>query len=57
MKKKTYIKAIGIMVSTEMHKSIIQICNEQELAISEFIRAAIEMKLTQEINDNNITDK
>ena len=57
MKKKTYIKAIGIMVSTEMHKSIVQLCNEQELAVSEFIRAAIEMKLTQEINDNNITDK
>ena len=56
MKKKIYVKAIGIMVSTEMHKSIIQICNEQELAISEFIRAAIEMKLAQEMDDNIITD-
>ena len=56
MKKKTYVKAIGIMVSTEMHKSIVNLCTEKELAISEFIRAAIELKLTQEMGDNIISD-
>ena len=59
MKKRTYTKAIGIMVSEEMHQNIVHLCDIQELAISEFIREAIEIKLAQESDkdDNIITDE
>ena len=59
MKKRLYTKAIGIMVSKEMHHDIVHLCDVQELAISEFIREAIEIKLAQESDkdDNIITDE
>jgi len=54
MRKRIYIKPIGIMVSEEMHAYIIQICNERELAISDYVRSAIELKLSYETeNDGN----
>ena len=59
MKKRLFTKAIGIMVSKEMHKDVVHYCDVQELAISEFIREAIEVKLAQESdkNENIITDE
>jgi hypothetical protein len=51
MRKRIYIKPIGIMVSEEMHACINQICNERELAISDYVRSAIELKLSQETID------
>ena len=59
MKKRLYTKAIGIMVSKEMHKDVVHSCDVQELALSEFIREAIEVKLAQESDrtENIITDE
>ena len=59
MRKRVYIKPIGIMVSEEMYACINQICNDRELAISDYVRSAIELKLSQETenDENNITNK
>ena len=48
MRKKRYTQLIGLLVSEEMHKEITDICNEKELSVSQWIRAAIESKLAQE---------
>ena len=51
MRKRVYIKPIGIMVSEEMFTSILEICDQEELAISDYVRSAIELKLSQETID------
>ena len=59
MRKRVYIKPIGIMVTEDVYTRVNQLCNIQELSMSEFIRDAIELKLNQEIknDENNITNK
>ena len=59
MRKRVYIKPIGIMVSEEMYTSILEICDQEELAISDYVRSAIELKLSKVIenDENNITNK
>ena len=47
MKKKRYTKAIGLLVSNEMYERIMEICDEQEIGISEFIRDALNFRLEQ----------
>ena len=51
MRKRVYIKPIGIMVSEEMYTNILEICDQEELAISDYVRSAIELKLSQETID------
>ena len=59
MRKRVYIKPIGIMVSEEMFTSILEICDQEELAISDYVRSAIELKLSKvtENDENNISNK
>ena len=59
MRKRVYIKPIGIMVSEEMYTSILEICDQEELAISDYVRSAIELKLSKvtENDENNISNK
>ena len=51
MRKRVYIKPIGIMVSEEMYSSILEICDQEELAISDYVRSALESKLSQKSKD------
>ena len=51
MRKRVYIKPIGIMVSEEMYTSILEICDQEELAISDYVRSALESKLSQKSKD------
>lgn len=47
MKKKVYVKQIGVPVSEEMYRELLDLCNKQELSVSEWIRDAIGTKLSQ----------
>ena len=57
MRKRVYIKPIGIMVSEEMYDGILEICDQEELAISDYVRSAIEFKQSQDIKDKNPSTK
>ena len=48
MRKKRYTQLIGLLVSEEMYKEITELCDEKDLSLSQWIRAAIELKLAQE---------
>ena len=47
MRKKVYVKQIGVPVSEEMYRELLDLCNKQELSVSEWIRDAIGTKLSQ----------
>ena len=48
MRKKRYTQLIGLLISQKMRKEITDICDEKDLSVSQWIRAAIESKLAQE---------
>jgi hypothetical protein len=45
MKKPKYLKTVCCPLTNEMFEKIMKITNEREIAISEFIRESIELKL------------
>lgn len=45
MKKPKYVKTLCFTMSVEMHEKIMQITNDKELSVSEFIRDSIDLKL------------
>jgi len=47
-KKKLYTKPLALLVTEEVHSNIMDICDQQELSYSEWIRDAIEHKLVHE---------
>jgi len=47
-KKKLYTKPLALLVSDDIHKKVMDICHQQELSYSEWIRDAIELKLNHE---------
>ena len=51
MRKRVYIKPIGIMVSEAMYASIITTSDKREVSISDYVRSAIELKMSQEIKE------
>ena len=48
MRKRVYVKQLGIPVSEETYSEIVDLCDEQELSVSQWVRDAIEMKMSQE---------
>ena len=47
MKKRLYTRQLGIPVKQETYEAIVGLCDEKELAIAEWVRNAIEIKLSQ----------
>ena len=47
MKKRLYTKQLGIPVKQETYEAIVALCDEQELSLAEWVRDAIEIKLSQ----------
>ena len=47
MKKKAYIRQLGIPVKQETYEAIVELCDKKELAIAEWVRDAIQLKLSQ----------
>lgn len=48
MRKKVYVKQIGVPVSDKMYEKLVNLCDKQELSVSQWVRSAIETKLAQE---------
>ena len=48
MKKKLYIRPVSVVVSVEMYQQIAELTNQQEISVSDYIREAIQEKLTTE---------
>jgi len=47
MKKRLYTRQLGIPVQEAIYEAIVKLCDEQELGIAEWVRDAIEIKLSQ----------
>jgi len=47
-KKKLYTKPLALLVSEEIHRKVMDTCDQRELSCSEWIRDAIEHKLVHE---------
>ena len=45
MKKPKYVKTLCFTMSFEMHEKIMQITNDKEISVSEFVRDSIDLKL------------
>ena len=52
MKKPKYLKTICCPVTNEMFEKIMKITDVKEIAISEFIRESLELKLSLEESKN-----
>jgi len=52
-RKKRYTEYIATSTTIEMRRTIVELCEEQERSISEWIREAIELKLKQRQTNNN----
>lgn len=50
MKKKVLTRSVGIMLSEDMYFQIKKNTDEKDISISEFIRDAVQQKLTKETN-------
>ena len=46
MRKRNFTKQVGLIISEETYKQLIEQTNKEEVTISEWIRGAIEEKLT-----------
>ena len=46
-RKKRYTRLVGVMFSDDTYNGLVEITDEQELSISEFIRETVEDKLEQ----------
>lgn len=53
MKKPKYLKTICCPVTNEMFEKIMKITDEKEIAISEFMRESLELKLSLEESRND----
>ena len=47
MKKRLYTRQLGIPVKQETYEAIVELCDVKELAIAEWVRDAIQLKLSQ----------
>ena len=47
MKKPKYVKTLCFTMSFEMHEKIMQITNDKEISVSEFVRDSIDLKFKE----------
>jgi len=47
-KRRSFTKPVALLVSDEIHKRILDICDRLEISISEWVRQAIDLKLDKE---------
>ena len=55
MRKRVFSRQLGIPVPEEVYQKIVSLCDEQEVAVAQWVRGAIELKMTQ--GDNNVNKK
>lgn len=47
MRKKTYIRPLGVLLSELIYQEVCEVTNREEISVSEFIRNAIESRLAE----------
>ena len=52
MKKKVFFRPVSVVLSDEMYEQISELTNQQEISISDYIRAAIQEKISKWKNNN-----
>jgi predicted CopG family antitoxin len=58
MRKKIYIRNVGVLLSEETYQALISITDKLEISVSEFIRKLIEEKMDHLIsNKNNLEEE
>jgi predicted DNA-binding protein len=59
MKKPKYVKTLCFTMSFEMHEKIMQITNDKEISVSEFVRDSIDLKFKEmeELRNENRNGK
>ncbi len=48
MRKRKFVRQLGIPVTEDVYQAIIAICDKEEKSMAEYIREAIEEKLAQQ---------
>ncbi len=56
MRKKKYTNYIGVLFDDEIYSKLVQITDEAELSLSEFVRTVVEAKLQNE-NEEDLKDE
>jgi xanthosine utilization system XapX-like protein len=56
MRKRRFIRQLGIPVEEQVYQTIVSLCDKQEITMSEWVRSAIEAKLVQNTNHKTITE-
>lgn len=52
VRKKRYTEPIGLMVEQEVYRTLTKICEDEDQTLSDWIRAAIKLKLELEYHNN-----
>jgi len=52
MKKKLYTRPVSIVMPEKMYEQISELTDQQEISVSDYIREAIQEKLSNEIATN-----
>jgi hypothetical protein len=56
MRKRRFIRQLGIPVEEQVYQTVVSLCDEQEITMSEWVRSAIETKLAQDTNHKTIKE-
>ena len=56
MRKKKYTNYVGVLFDDETYSKLVQITDEAEVSLSEFVRTVIETKLKNE-NEEELTNE
>jgi len=55
MRKRLFTRQLGVPVPEEVYQRIVFLCDKQEVAVAQWVRGAIELKMAQ--GDNNVNKK
>ena len=54
MRKKKYTKHVGVLFTDEIYKKVVQITDNKEIPISQYIREIVEEKINKDEGDENV---
>jgi len=50
MRKKKYLKNVGVLLTDKQYKELVQITNKREVTMSQFIREIVQHKISHKNN-------
>ena len=57
MKKKVFVRPVSVNLSEEVFKQIYEITEKEEISLSDFVRDAVEMKLSMYLENFAISKR